>query len=185
MNDNYLQEKWKNIEFGDAISEKEKYQISSYGRVKNFKADTIFGTMVRLHSVRGYQRLPVLQANGKKTARYIHKLVAETFLEKTDDAQQFVIHLDYDKDNNNTWNLEWATKKKKEKHQYLNPKYQTPASKVHNSKLNEGRVKMIKRKLFDPNRKTRLKIIARQFGISEMQLYRIKTGENWGYVSID
>ena len=33
------------------------------------------------------------------------------------------------------------------------------------------------------NRKTRLKMIAKQFGISEMQVHRIKTGENWSYVS--
>jgi hypothetical protein len=44
---------------------------------------------------------------------------------------------------------------------------------------------MIKRKLSDPKRKTRMKMIAKQFGISEMQLYRIKTGENWGHVTID
>ena len=28
-------------------------------------------------------------------------------------------------------------------------------------------------------------MIAKQFGISEMQLYRIKSGENWGNVKID
>jgi hypothetical protein len=36
----------------------------------------------------------------------------------------------------------------------------------------------------DPNRKTRLKLIAKQFGISEMQLYRIKSGENWGHIKV-
>ena len=30
-----------------------------------------------------------------------------------------------------------------------------------------------------------MRIIAKQFGISEMQLYRIKSGENWGHVKID
>jgi hypothetical protein len=30
-----------------------------------------------------------------------------------------------------------------------------------------------------------LKMLAKQFGISEMQLYRIKSGENWGHVKID
>jgi len=28
-----------------------------------------------------------------------------------------------------------------------------------------------------------LKMIAKQFGISTMQLHRIKTGENWGHVT--
>jgi len=42
-----------------------------------------------------------------------------------------------------------------------------------------------KRKLLDPKRKTRMKIMAKQFGVSEMQLYRIKSGENWGHITID
>ena len=43
---------------------------------------------------------------------------------------------------------------------------------------------MIKKKIFDPQRKTRMKIIAKRFGISEMQLYRIKSGENWSSVQL-
>jgi len=41
----------------------------------------------------------------------------------------------------------------------------------------------LKKIINNPQRKTRLKIIAKQFGISEMQLYRIKRGENWASVS--
>ncbi len=182
---NYLPEKWKKIEFEENISEKERYLISTYGRVKSLKVDPEYGILIKLFSVNSYQRLPLLQKNGKRTARYIHKLVAETFIEKKDEAQTFVIHLDYNKDNNNIWNLAWATKEEKEAHQFSNPIYKNPSNRVRNSKLNEGRVKIIKRKLNDPNRKTRLKMIAKQFGISEMQLHRIKTGENWGYVTTD
>jgi len=185
MEDNHWNEKWKDIKFGDTISEKEVYQISNCGRVKSFKIEPKYGTFVKLFSVGGYQRLPIKQKSDKMTARYIHKLVAKAFIPKTNDLQQFVIHLDYDKDNNNTWNLAWATRKEKEVHQFSNPKYKEPSSRVSYSKLNEGRVKIIKRKLNDPNRKTRLKMIAKQFGISEMQLHRIKTGENWGYVTVD
>ena len=185
MNENYLLEKWINIEFEENISEKEFYQISTYGRVKSFKIEPEFGMIIKLFSVGGYKRLPLVQQNGKRTARYIHKLVAQAFIEKTDDSQQFVIHIDYDKQNNNTWNLLWATKKEKEIHQFNNPKYKNPSTRVRYSKLNQGRVKIIKRKLNDPNRKTRLKMIAKQFGISVMQLHRIKTGENWGYVTVE
>ncbi len=183
MKESFLPEQWKFIEFEDTISEKELYQISSYGRVKSFKVDPKNGMIIKLFSVGGYQRLPLKQKNGKRTARYIHKLVAKAFLEKTDETQKFVLHLDYDKDNNHTWNLAWATKKEKEVHQFSNPKYKNPSNRIRYSKLNEGRVKIIKRKLNDPNRKTRLKMIAKTYGITEMQLRRIKTGENWGWVT--
>lgn len=178
-------EKWKPIKFGDTISKNEVHHISSFGRVTTFNSKHKNGTVNKLFAVQGYSRLPLLQKTGKKTARYIHKLVAEAFIEKKSENQQYVIHLDFDKSNNYLYNLAWATKEEKNKHQLNNPKYKSPGSRVRYSKLNEGRVKIIKRKLLDPNRKTRLKMIAKQFGISEMQLYRIKTGENWGYVSVD
>jgi DNA invertase Pin-like site-specific DNA recombinase len=52
-------------------------------------------------------------------------------------------------------------------------------------KLTANKVKFIKKRLADPNRTIRLKMLAKQFGISEMQLYRIKRGENWGHIKID
>jgi hypothetical protein len=45
-------------------------------------------------------------------------------------------------------------------------------------------VRRLKKKLLDPNRKTRYKILVMQFGVSEMQLHRIKTGENWGHIIV-
>lgn len=40
--------------------------------------------------------------------RYIHQLVAETFLEKPDGTTE-INHIDHDKSNNTTANLEWVT----------------------------------------------------------------------------
>ena len=185
MNNSHWNEKWKDIGFPENISEKEKYRISNYGRVKSMKVDKEFGQLIKLFGVRGYLRIPLTQKNGKKTARYVHKLVAEAFLEKPSDKHKYVIHLDYDKENNHISNLQWATTFEKEQHQFKNPIYKGPRRVVSYSKLTEGRVKLIKKKIFDPNRKTRMKMIAKQFGISEMQLYRIKSGENWGHVTID
>jgi len=47
------------------------------------------------------------------------------------------------------------------------------------------KVMLIKKILAKPDRKTRLKMIAKQFGVSEMQISRIKSGENWGHIKID
>lgn len=178
MRSEYIGEKWKVIEFDDAISKKEKFKISNYGRMLNCKGEEEF--LVKKYYINGYQNLPLKQkVNGKQTSRYVHKLVAQHFLEQGDGV--YVIHLDYDKTNNQVYNLKWATKREKELHQFSNPKYQG-LNKIRNSKLTAGRVRIIKRKINDPNRKTRMKMIAKQFGISEMQLYRIKSGENWGSV---
>ena len=175
----YRNEKWKEIQFDESISDKEKFMISNHGRIINNKGKEEF--LVKKSYINGYQNLPLKQQiNGKSTSRYVHKLIAQHFLEQGDGI--YVIHLDYDKTNNHVDNLKWATKSEKEKHQFSNPKYQGEG-KIRNSKLTAGRVRMIKKKINDPNRKTRMKIIAKQFGISEMQLYRIKSGENWGHIT--
>ncbi len=177
---NYRGEIWKDIVFDDKISEREKFKISTYGRIINCKGDTEF--LVKESFINGYQNLPLKQKrNGKSTSRYVHKLVAEHFLERNDGV--YVIHLNYDKTDNKVNNLQWATKREKEVHQFSNPEYRNKPRKRTYSKLTETKVKLIKRKINDPNRRTRMKMIARQFGISEMQLYRIKSGENWGSVT--
>lgn len=178
---NYWNEKWKDVKFDDNISDKEKFKISNYGRLINCKEEN--ETLVKSYFINGYQNLPLKQKkNGKLTSRYVHKLVAEHFIENNNDF--CVIHLNYDKTDNRVENLKWASKIEKARHQFSNPEYiKLGRKKPSNAKLTETRVKLIKRKINDPNRRTRLKMIAKQFGISEMQLYRIKTGENWGYVT--
>jgi len=52
-----------------------------------------------------------------------------------------------------------------------------------NYKLTETKVKIIKKLL--RNDKNRLKMIAKQFGITHTQLNRIRSGENWKHVTID
>ncbi|MAZ71800.1 MAG: HNH endonuclease [Flavobacteriaceae bacterium] len=177
---NYWNEEWKKIEFDDGIAENENFKISNYGRVLNCKGEK--EVLLKKSFINGYQNVPLKQKkNGKSTSRYIHKLVAQHFLEQKDGV--YVIHLDYDKTNNRLENLKWATKREKEIHQFSNPEYKRKPRKRTYSKLTEAKVKLIKRKINDPNRRTRLKMIAKQFGISKMQLYRIKTGENWSSVT--
>ena len=128
--------------------------------------------------------IPLKQVTGKSTSRYIHKLVAEHFLDRKEEDEH-VVHKNYEKLDNHFHNLLWVTKKERIQHQNANPKFADPASRITQNKLTEDRVRIIKKKLLDPNRKTRLKIIAKQFGVSEMQLHRIRTGENWGHGKVE
>lgn len=177
---NYYNEEWKDVVFDDKIAKNEKYKISNYGRILKCKGEEL--VLVKESYINGYQTLPLKQeVSGKSTSRYVHKLVAEHFLEQGDGI--YVIHLNYDKLDNKVSNLKWATKKEKEQHQFSNPEHKNRPRKRTYSKLTEAKVRLIKRKINDPNRRTRMKMIAKQFGISEMQLYRIKSGENWGSVT--
>ena len=177
----YWKEEWKEIIFDDNISENEKFKISNYGRIINCKLDKEF--LVKEYFINGYQNLPVKQKkNGKHTSRYVHRLVAEHFLEKND-GEEYVIHLNYDKTDNRVENLKWATKREKELHQFNNPNWEKVIKERNKKigKLSEGKVKIIKRQL--KNNRTRINMIAKRFGVSDTQIHRIKKGENWSSVN--
>ncbi|MEX2597937.1 MAG: HNH endonuclease [Salibacteraceae bacterium] len=193
----YWDEVWKEIDFGtDKL--RYNYAISNYGRIVSYSENVQEGRLLKGSLVDGYPVFRYKQflktENGTKIKNkqiFVHKMVAEYFSERSSEEVRFVIHLDYNKLNNHIDNLRWATKREMEIHQQKNPnvlkarekRKETKPYKGH--KLNATQVKRLKKKIFDPNRKTRLKILAKQFGISEMQLYRIKSGENWSHVSID
>ena len=56
------------------------------------------------------------------------------------------------------------------------------ANKTEGLKLNITQVRSIKEAINNPKRKLTYKQMAAKYGVSEMTLYRIKSGENWGKV---
>jgi len=160
----------------------ERIFVSDYGRVKKEQVDGRF-KLLKFSQAGGYNMFWYKKNTGKMATYYVHRVVALLFL-KNEDNYKYVMHLDHDKTNNRADNLKWGTRKDVVTHNMSNPTVIKGKLKKRTSyKLCEAKVKIIKRKIFDPNRKTRYKIIAKQFGISEMQLHRIKTGENWGHVT--
>lgn len=167
-----------------------KYAITSYGRIISYKNKIEEGKFLKGTLLAGYPTF-ALRADNTSTTFYIHRVAAKVFLNKPSDAHIFVIHLDHNKKNNHIDNLKWVTKDEMDEHTQKSPKVQ--ASKLRRKeyrptkghKLTASDVAKIKRKVFDPNRKLRLKMIAKQFNISEMQLYRIKNGENWAHITVE
>ena len=179
---NLWNEEWKNIKFDEVINLKLKFKISNYGRVINCSGEKEY--LKKRTFINGYETISLKQEiNKKSTSRYVHKLVAQHFLEKENEDQIYVIHLNYDKSINSVENLKWSTKREKELHQFSHPDwYEIVKKRSENiGKLNAGKVKIIKRQL--KNKNNRLKMIAKRFGVSDMQILRIKTGENWSSVT--
>lgn len=95
------EEIWKDIPGYEGL-----YQVSNLGRVKSthFKSAKI----MKQHVVRGGYLVVTLRKNKKQSGKYVHRLVAELFVEKRIGAW-IVNHKDGDKTNNNSSNLEWGT----------------------------------------------------------------------------
>lgn len=197
MNDKKSQgfwnEKWVPITFGE-VDNPPHYDVSNYGRLRSFQSatparraaevDHSGGTLIKGSVIQGYRSLNIRSA-GKTLNRYVHKLVAEHFVTRERPEQTFVIHLDHDKQNNYYQNLCWVTKEEMIEHNRNNPnlKNRPTTRRTSNYKLTESKVKIIKKLL--RNDKNRLKMIAKQFGITHTQLNRIRSGENWKHVTIE
>ena len=188
---------YPNEEFREIIIEdklKLRYAVSNKGRLISFLDDMKFGRELKGGISDGYKLLRYKTfKNGiiKNKQLFIHKLVAQNFITKTSQEQTCVLHLDRVRDNNDFRNLKWATRKEMIEFSNKSPKLINARKRLieHNiksdgRKLTITKVIHLKKLLEDPNRKTRLKMLAKQFGISEMQVSRIKRGENWSHIHI-
>jgi len=194
----YPTEVFKEISLGEEDDSKLQlfYAISNYGRLVSYQTNIENGRFVNGSKQDGYRiwRYTVRDENNKLRYKYrfFYKLVAEYFLPKASEAQTYVLHLNYNRANDYVGNLKWATYREMIEHREKSPfvikarKKQLPIlwAAKGGKKLTETEVMLLKKKLLDPNRRTKLKILAKQFGVTEMQLYRIRSGENWGDVKV-
>jgi hypothetical protein len=95
---NMQEEIWKDI----GIS---KYQISNLGNVRGYKGDKVLKPGV---VSAGYCQVRLCKEGIYRNA-YVHRLVAEHFLEKPEEGRCLVDHIDRNKTNNCASNLRWAT----------------------------------------------------------------------------
>ena len=172
------------------------YAISNFGRLVSYRDKIENGRLIKGSLQDGYRiwRYRINVGNKKfiHKHRFLYKLVAEYFIPKTSEEQVYVLHLNRNRANDHVNNLKWATKSEMLEHSKKSPfviearkKYMPLLwAKKGGKKLKETQVILLKKKLLAPKIKTKLKILARQFGVTEMQLYRIKSGENWGDIKV-
>ncbi|MDI9258125.1 MULTISPECIES: NUMOD4 domain-containing protein [Flavobacterium] len=172
-----------------------RYAVSNRGRLISFTDDMRNGTLLKGGSLEGYKtlRYKMRKDNGKIVNKsiFIYKLVAEFFVPKTAEDQEYVIHLDHSRDNDVVSNLKWVNYQDMLAHRKKSPAVIQSKRKLieHNlkadgKKLTSTDVIRLKKILNNPNRRTRIKILAKQFGISEMHINRIKNGVNWGHIKV-
>ena len=179
-------ETWKPLQFPGWKHLRKQYALSSQGRIASFTDDvTEDGKLLQGSLTTGYRTLN-LHRPGNNGTLYIHREIARLFLKKPTAKYKFVIHANHNKLDNSVKNLKWATLGEMIEHQQKSPAKiaykKVQANRTVGLKLNAAKVKAIKKTLGDKNRKITIKKLAEKFGVSEMTMYRIKSGENWGRV---
>ena len=191
--DKYWNEEWKHFTL-PGMRDGETYEISTYGRVKHFnkkKKEWQFLTTINQYKdksgfeyVNNFKRIKDTKV---RVTESVHRLVAANYCERPSDNHKFVIHKDYNKQNNHKDNLKWVTQHELNLHNNENPKVKFARGNrkghITHAKLTETDVIRLKKKV--RRGKNPLYKIAREFGITHTQLNRIRKGENWGHVKID
>ena len=123
-------EQWRDIDGYDGA-----YQVSDLGRVRSLK----FGRVKVLRPVNnGNEYLRVNLSNCGKIKRfYIHRLVAQAFIQNDDESKTQINHIDECKQNNRLWNLEYCT-----------AQYNSTYNDLHHRHINYKRDKL--KELYDP-----------------------------------
>jgi len=60
--------------------------------------------------------MATVHINGASKALFVHLAIANAFLKKPSQKCKYVLHLDYNKENNSLDNLKWATKEEQVNH---------------------------------------------------------------------
>lgn len=179
-------EVWKQMQFSGYKQLRKKYAVSNAGRAASYATSVATdGKLLNGSLTSGYRTLNLHVENGNGTI-YIHREVAKLFCKKKSPKYKFVIHVNHKKADNTAKNLKWATMEEVSDHQQDSPQKiaykKRQANRTVGLKLTATQVKAIKDTIKNPRRKMTYKQMAEKYGVSEMTLYRIKSGENWGRI---
>jgi len=179
-------EVWKPLLFSGWRHLRNRYAVSSAGRIASYKIDVLEdGKLLEGSFTTGYRTLN-LHRPGTKSTLYVHREMAKVFLQPPSAKHRFVIHLNHDKLDNNLRNIRWVTQEQMAAHQQKSPAriaYKKKQSGLSvGQKLNAGQVRKIKTELKRANRTLTIRQMASKYRVSEMTLYRIKSGENWANI---
>ncbi|MEM9897164.1 MAG: NUMOD4 domain-containing protein [Bacteroidota bacterium] len=160
-----------------------KYQISSFAKVvsKDFAGNKYEHTTYKNN---GYRCIPFRKPNGKNGLIYLHKIMANLFVENPH-AYKKIKFKNGDSANCMAHNLEWISREEAAEmnRKQLKP-YDIYPNYAPNTKLSTARVAIIKKRIREneKSRKTRWSTLAKQFKISPRHLWQIRTGRIWANV---
>lgn len=171
MRDSAFQERkgesvWKDIKGYEGC-----YQVNDVGEVRSLKSGEPKVLKTTLAG-RGYKSV-CLCMNGHSTRTYIHRLVAETFLDNPENKPT-VNHKDGNKLNNHVDNLEFMSYSENNQHAY-DTEIHDRGERHYRARLTETDVAYIK----SQGKHTTFQKIADQFGVSRATIRDILVGKTW------
>src|SRR6476646_2855105 len=149
-------ETWKPLTFSGWKQLRNRYAVSSLGRIASYKKDILEdGKLLNGSLTTGYRTLNLHRAEEKGTL-YIHREMAKLFLKKPSRSSNYVIHRNHNKLDNKIKNLRWEGLEEMIRHQQESPAKKAykekQSNRVQGLKLTIAQVKKIKSILTNKDR---------------------------------
>lgn len=157
------------------------YEISNYGRVRSLYNRYKMCEFKKPYTRKDGYVVANLIKDGKQTTFYLHRLVANHFIENDDINMTEINHIDGDKQNNHVDNLEWCTSQQNIIHSYKSNLSKIGFNRT-SSKLTEEMVFKIPSLLKDGYS---IKQISKLFNVSTTAIHHVLKGDNYGFLGID
>jgi len=173
---------WKPIKGYEGL-----YCVSNLGRIKSVDR-VVIGRGGCNRSLMGKIRKPGLagkgylqiglSGDGVTKKFYVHRLVAEHFVNNPQQLPQ-VNHIDLNKTNNDSCNLEWTTAKENIRHAHINNVQINKTKNIGRKKIPPLRALRI---LNDINNGASVQSVALEFQLSYSSVYDIKSKNRWKWL---
>jgi hypothetical protein len=185
-------EKWKEFHFDYPSISGRRFMVSNQGRLASFledinkdgyiikpaylkNSDELMAQLSTFQIVKNKKGVEEKVRVGQVLKLQI--IVAQQFVENDDPKNKTkVVFLDYDSHNCNFENLKWVTPKEEKEHKKKNPKLeQILVQKYQKRKLSLSKARKLKTLVLEGRLKPTT--LAKMFGLSLTQIYRIRWGE--------
>lgn len=94
-----------------------KYYASKDGKIALRNKNGILKILSDRPNAYGYRRVSLVNDDGKRVDRYVHVILARTFIDNPEN-KPYVNHIDGNKANNTLSNLEWVTRSENATHSH-------------------------------------------------------------------
>lgn len=177
-------EEWRDIKDFEGF-----YQVSSLGNIRSLDRlvngsrkkglQRAIGKPIKPQRRRSGHYDVLLKKNGLQKRMWVHRIVAQTFLDNPD-SLPIVNHLDHNPGNNEVSNLEWCTQGHNVRHCHDNGRGNPRrGERSWSAKLTEAQVLEIRNRYKMGEVGVRL---AKEFKIHPEYIYRITSRKNWKHL---
>lgn len=177
--DHNMQEIWAKLVYPNIPDNLNRFEISTYGRLKNVKTQYIYKPTV-LNT--GYCSVrTTLGSRDNKISILIHKAVAYTFLDNSNNLPE-VNHKDGNKTNNHLDNLEYCTSHENQQHKYDMGLFDVSRISGENngvSKLTWNDVKYIRENYVPYSNEFSSRNMAKKFDVGRRTILSIIHNKTW------